>query len=238
MSPRKSSTNIETKKTTTRTSPKTPKKVTKTTSASTTAAKKKTVASKVPPKVVKKEIPKENPKEIAIKPQNYLYSLLILVGAILITIYLFSWYNVKKEEELKTSYLITTNTIESDIKDLDSLSQILEEAPSSYFVYLSYTEDEDVYNLEKEIKRLIDTYKLNDIFYYVNLTELKKNNNHYLDVVEEKLDIKEINSIPAVIYVQNGEIIENNILDGVKDTKFKASDLEQLLDIYEFEKVK
>ena len=77
--------------------------------------------------------------------------------------------------------MISSKTIESSIKDIDSLVQILEEAPSSYFIYFSYTEDENIYKYEKELKRVIDKYKLNDSFYYVDVTSMKKENENYIE---------------------------------------------------------
>jgi len=170
--------------------------------------------------------------------KKYLYAFLILIGGILFTLYMFEWYQVKREEKLMTSYLITSNTIQSSIEDLDSLNQIRQEAPTDYFMYISYTGNEEVYNLEKELKRVIDKYKLNDIFYYVDLTDLKNNNENYLNDVKNKLQIKELDKLPVIIYVSEGKILNSNILDGINKTMLKAEDLEQLLEIYEFEAVK
>lgn len=189
--------------------------------------------------VATKNIKSSNDKnQKYISPKNYIYALLILIGGILIALYFFEWYQVKQEEKLMSSYLITSNTIESNIKDLESLSQITQEAPSSYFIYIGYTGSEEVYNLEKELKRVIDKFKLNDEFYYLDVTELKNNNDKYLEEINNNLGIDTLERVPAIIYVKEGKILENDILDGVKDTLLKASDLEQLLDIYEFEIVK
>jgi len=173
-----------------------------------------------------------------VSPKNYLYAFLILVGGIILTLYIFEWYQVKKEEKLMTSYLISSKTIESSIEDLDSLNQIRQEAPTSYFIYISYTGDENVYDFEKELKRVIDKYKLNDIFYYVDLTSDKQNNEDYLEKIKNKLDLKDLKNIPVIIYVHEGKILDSNVLDGINDTLLKVEDLEKLLDIYEFEAVK
>lgn len=178
-----------------------------------------------------------NKNDKYISPKNYIYAFLILVGGIVLTLYIFEWYQVKQEEKLMTSYLISSNTIESNITDIESLEQITQEAPSSYFIYIGYTGDEDVYNLEKELKRVIDKYKLNDEFYYLDITDLKNENQDYLKEINSKLDVN-LENIPAIIYVNEGKILDSNVLDGVNDTKLKVSDFEQLLDIYEFEIIK
>ena len=64
--------------------------------------------------------------------------MLTLVGGILLVLYFFEWYQVKQEEKLINSYLITSNTIESNVKDIDALNQIRQEAASDYFIYLGY----------------------------------------------------------------------------------------------------
>ena len=179
----------------------------------------------------KKEV-KVSANERYINPINYLYAFLIIVGGILLAIFIFNWYNVKKEEKLLTSYLISSNTIESRISDINSLSQIRQEAPTSYFMYLGFTKDEYVYNFEKDLKKVIDKYKLNDVFYYVDLTDYIENDN-YLETVKNSLNISHLKNVPAIIYVQDGNV--KSVLDGVKDTKLKIADLEELLDIYEFE---
>ena len=187
----------------------------------------------------KKKVTKssKNKNERYINPKNYIYALLTLVGGILLVLYFFEWYQVKQEEKLMNSYLITSNTIESNVKDIDALNQIRQEAASDYFIYLGYTGDEDIYKFEKELKRVIDKYKLNDVFYYVDLTK-EKDKENYLEEIKEKLNVKNIERIPAIIYVKDGKILENNILDGIKDTNLKIEDFEQLLDIYEFEIIK
>lgn len=173
-------------------------------------------------------------KAVKIRPQNYFYAFLILAGSIALAVYIFSWYRVKEEEKLMTSYLISSKTIESTITDLNSVKQIMQETPSSYFIYLGYTNDEDVYQLETNLKRVIDKYKLNDIFYYLDVTELRKDKN-YLKELSDVLKVKNLDKVPAIIYVNNGEVKESDVLDGIGNTMLKVADFEQLLDIYEFE---
>ncbi len=170
--------------------------------------------------------------------KNYLYACLILVGGIVLALYFYSWHEVKQEEKLMNSYLITSNTIVNKISDLNSLSQIRTEAPSSYFIYLSYTGDEEIYNFEKEIKRVIDKYKLNDIFYYIDITNLKAENENYLEEIAKSLNIKKLEKVPAIIYVYEGDVLDNNILDGQNEELIKIDDLEKLLDVYDFDTVK
>lgn len=173
---------------------------------------------------------KKNITEREIPFKNYIYAVLLLTGVILLVLYLFSWYNIKKEEKLMNSYLINSKTIESKIDDLDSLEQTLTEAPLSYFVFISYTGNEEIYNLERNLKRVIDKYKLNDSFYYVDSTNNKKDSN-YINNLNNIFKTNKIEEIPVLIYVEKGSIKE--ILNNIKIDDFK-----KLLDTYEFKTVK
>ena len=135
-----------------------------------------------------------------------------------------------------TSYLITSNTIQNS-NDLNSFSQLIQEMPSSYFIYISYTGNEEVYNLEKNLKMVIDKYNLNDIFYYVDVTNLTGKEN-YLEEIKSSLKLPRLKNVPAIIYVDEGKVLESNILDGIKDTNFKINDLEDLLSVYDYEVIK
>lgn len=191
---------------------------------------------------VKKKVTSSNKKSVVetkkISSKNYIYAFLVLLGGILIVLYIFEWINVKKEEKLMNSYLITSNTINSKIEDFDSLKQVLNETSSSYFIYLSYTGNEDVYNFEKELKRIIDNYDLNDNFYYMDLTKIKESNENYLEQIKNELKINDLNKIPAIIYIRDGKMENATVLDGVNETILKIADLENLLDIYDYELVK
>lgn len=186
----------------------------------------------------KKNTKSKSSKTRNIHLKNYIYAFLVLLGGILLILYIFEWVNVKKEEKLMNSYLITSNTINSKIEDFDSLKQILNETSSSYFLYLSYTGNEEVYNFEKELKRVIDNYDLSDSFYYMDLTKIKGNNENYIETIKSELNISDLEKVPAIIYVKNGKMENATILDGIKETMLKVADLENLLDIYDYELVK
>jgi hypothetical protein len=169
-------------------------------------------------------------KEKKIELKNYIYSILILAGGILLVIYIFSWYNVKKEEKLMNSYLISSKTIESKINNLNDLEQTIKEAPLSYFVLVSYTGNEDVYNMEKKLKRIIDKYKINDIIYYVDASN-NINSKEYLDELGKLFNIKEVTKIPVLIYIEEGKVKDVTSILTVDNIK-------KLLDENDFELVK
>ena len=105
--------------------------------------------------------------------RNYYMVIFIIIAVILLTLYVFKMYEVKKAEKYQESYLITSETVSLEINDLNEINQVFMEAPETYFVYIGYTKDENVYNLEKDLKPVIEEYGLKDVFYYIDATNLK-----------------------------------------------------------------
>ena len=130
------------------------------------------------------------------------------------------------------SYLITSNTLSVEIKDLSETVQVLKESPSEYFVYISYTNDEKVFNFEKKLKKLIDNYNLKDEFYFVNVTNIKDDENFYSEI-NDTFNTKLISNIPSILHFKNNElkkVIYN------KDLNKTYTDFENLLKENEFDK--
>ena len=158
-----------------------------------------------------------------------------IIGFLLIIFlvwYIISWKNVKQEEKLMNSYLITSNTLSVEIKDLSETVQVLKESPSEYFVYISYTNDEKVFNFEKKLKKLIDNYNLKDEFYFVNVTNIKDDENFYSEI-NDTFNTKLINNIPCILHFKNNElkkVIYN------KDLNKTYTNFENLLKENEFDK--
>ena len=158
-----------------------------------------------------------------------------IIGFLLIIFlvwYIISLKNVKQEEKLMNSYLITSNTLSVEIKDLSETVQVLKESPSEYFVYISYTNDEKVFNFEKKLKKLIDNYNLKDEFYFVNVTNIKDDENFYTEI-NNTFNTKLINNIPCILHFKNNElkkVIYN------KDLNKTYTNFENLLKENEFDK--
>lgn len=157
--------------------------------------------------------------------KNYFIAFFTVVIILFLSLYFYKWYKVYQEEQIRQSYLLKTNTISMQISNLDDLNTILSETPNDYFIYISYTHDTNVYNLEKKIKKVIDDYGINDVMYYIDITKLKKDKN-YLDTLNKKLNTTEITATPAIIYVK-----DNQIKDIIQDNKkfISANDLENVL---------
>lgn len=172
-----------------------------------------------------------------ISPKNYVIAISISLLAIFFTYYIFSWYNVYQEKKYNESYLINTKTISLEVNDIKEIESVFTEAPNEYFVYIGYRNDEDVYKLEKNLKKVIDKYKLNDIFYYIDATKLKEEDD-YLEKINSALGLlnNKIEKIPTIIYFKNGKVKEDAIVKREDANIINAGDFERLLEIYEIKK--
>lgn len=152
-------------------------------------------------------------KNKSLSMKNYLAACLLILGIVLVVLYFYKWHQVKEEEKYLNSYLVNTGTVNLEMSDIKEINTVLSETPSYYFVYISYTKEEDVYNLEKELKPLITEYDLQNNFYYINVTDIKeKNENFKEDIAKElKIDSKEIKKVPIILYFKEGKLVQSGV---------------------------
>lgn len=173
-------------------------------------------------KAVEKKIPQK----------NYMIVGVILIALILGSVYLYKWYNVYQDEKVSVSYLMDSKSIVHEVKNLSEIESVFSETPNEYFVYVSYTGSTEVYELEKELKSIIEEYRLMDYFYYINVTDMMKNEN-YLDDLNEALGLKEekITQVPTIIFFQDGKVSQDGIITREDGNIMQAGDFSRLLDI-------
>lgn len=187
--------------------------------------------------ITKTSTNKEEKKEMQIAQQmisrkNIFIILGIILLLIILAIFIYRWQTIKNEEKWRSSYLISSGTLSLEIKNLDEIDQILSEPPTEYFVLITYTENEETYNLEVNIKDIIDKYKLSDSFYYLNVQSIMDQDN-YLTRLNNAFNTDQISTVPIILYYKDGKLIntvtrnDNNII--------KAGDFQKLLDSYEYE---
>ena len=176
-------------------------------------------------------------KNSYIPTKNYVIAVLISLLAIFLTYYIFSWYNVYQEKKYNESYLMKTSTISLKVDDIAEIESAFKEAPTEYFVYIGYRKDESVYKLEKNLKKIIDKYNLNDIFYYIDITEHKDEDN-YIEKLNKALNLTEnkITNVPTIVYFKNGNVANDAIITREDYNMMNVGDFEKLLEMYEFKK--
>lgn len=158
--------------------------------------------------------------------KKYFIGLCIILAIIFLALYLHKWVTVKEQEKYYESFLISTNTISLEMTDINEIESVLSETPNYYFLYISYTNDEDVYHLEQELKPLIDEYHLQNSFYFLNVTNFKDSNKDYKNDIADALEIDSdiISKVPIILYFKDGELATTN---GI----FTADQFEDLLEI-------
>ena len=118
-------------------------------------------------------------------------------------------------------------------QDIDEIVQVLKESPSEYFIYISYTNDEDVYKLEKKLKKVIDSYGLKDEFYYINITDYQDDETIFTQL-NDTFNTTRIKNTPCILYFKNNELAEV-ILDNTEI--FEIDEFTNILKEYEYEKI-
>ncbi len=170
---------------------------------------------------------KKNERYVPLK--NYILAIVVVVIIILLAWYAFAWYKVVNENRVSISYLVKEKVISNEITNLNEVSAIFSEVPNEYFVYVSYTGSEEIYNMEKDLKPIINEYHLNDNIYYLNMTEIKDESN-YLDKINDSLNLQEkkITNVPTIIYFNNGVAVD--IITKDNNTIMNVGDFQKLLD--------
>ena len=173
-----------------------------------------------------------------IPTKNYIIALIAIAVVVLLTFYIFQWVNVVKDDKLSKSYLISSNTIVYEVKDLAELNSVFSEMPSEYFVYISYNNDESIYELEKNLKPIIVDYGLKDYFYYINATDMKTKDN-YIEEIETSLGLDKdtIKKVPTIIMFKDGSLVKDGIVVREDEGIITAADFEKLLEIKGIKKI-
>ena len=158
--------------------------------------------------------------------KNYYILFIMIFVVVIITFSVASIIKGIKSEKINTGYI---NKYVSELQ-YSELDNYLIEPASNTFIYLSYTGDEEVYNLETKLRKVINNYELQTNFIYVNVTDEMVNANFY-DEINQKIDLDEkIKRLPVILYYKDGNLIDVVQGDG---TIFNVADFQKMLDNYE-----
>jgi len=171
---------------------------------------------------------KKNERFVPIK--NYVIVFLGILITIALVWYGFRWHQVIKEDRISTSYLIKSKVVSNEIQGLDKVEDVLSEVPPSYYLYISYTGSEEIYNMEKELAALINEYKIGDQFYYLNVTKIK-NEKDYIDQINKALNFKDkkIANVPTIVYYEDGKVVD--MITKKDKNIMNIGDFQKLLDV-------
>ena len=161
-------------------------------------------------------------KDRVVPKKNYLYLLIMIVLVVIITFSIFNINTKYQERKLEQSYF------EDYLNEIstEELNTILTEPNSEQFILITKTNNEDIYDFEVELKKIIKKKDLRDNFIYLDYTE-KEN----LDELNKILKT-EIKKLPAIVYLKNGELMKT--IDST-EMLLQASEFDKLLEEYEVE---
>ena len=84
--------------------------------------------------------------------------------------------------------------------------------------------------MEKDLKKVINKYELNDKFYYLNVSDIKEKKN-YIDKINKSLKLEEeIKQVPTIVYIREGKVVD--IIERSDDNMMNVGDFQKLLDIF------
>ena len=176
-----------------------------------------------------------NKNERFVPVKNYVIVFLVAIGVIALVLYAFEWRNAIQKDRVSTSYLVKQKVISNEMKTLEELNDVFSEAPSEYFLYISYTGSEKIYKLEQELKVLIENYNLSEEFYYLNVTNIK-NGEGYMDEINKVLNLEDrkITSIPTIVYFVDGKAVD--MVERKDNNMMNSGDFEHMLEANRIEK--
>ena len=157
-----------------------------------------------------------------IPTKNYL----IVFGMILLILSAcFAAYNLRN---IYNENKITKSVFEKNSIKYDDITDITKDMSADTFLIIGYTQDSKVYQNEKEIKQLLKKQNLLDHVLYLDMSE-KKNDENYLDDLNSKLnldDINKIKGIPALVFYREGKVTK------VVSNGVRKDDVAQIIDMY------
>ncbi len=176
---------------------------------------------------------KKNERFVPIR--NYVVVVLVIIGIIALVWYGFSWHKVIQENRVSTSYLVKSKAVSNEMQSIEELKDVFSEAPAEYYLYISYTGSQEIYNMEKELTSLINDYKIGEEFYYLNVTDVKKDKD-YINKINDALGLKDnkVTSVPTIIYFKEGKAVD--IIKKEGNNIMNIGDFQKLLDVNKVDK--
>ena len=173
---------------------------------------------------------KENKKEEKQQKnllKNYIILAIILLLVIGVTLYLRQCYKIYDEEQ-KTIPVIR-GTLVSEITEVDFEPYLIEN-PSTV-MYLCTSNNEKCRAFEKDFKKVIDKYQLNDVIIYLNLSGIEDQKS-FVDSFNSNHPYKKgklITNYPAIILFEDGKV--KNIIQGKNNDKLKIEKVKDFIEI-------
>lgn len=222
----------------------TPKKVVSAPKKSATKVASKPAVKKasVPKTVVKPSVKVENKTKVEDNSLNkdLVMRSILLVSYTLIIVFLVIGFvdsltsirETPSEKVDPASYIETKGGFnKGNIIDYKDASFKLSALNGNYFIYITYN-DKEVNLFEKELVKLLEEKNIKDKFYYVNIDEIK-NEENLIEKVNRIFGFSDalVVKVPTIVYVNSENIVRNeNIITRIDDKLIDINDVKSLLD--------
>lgn len=159
-------------------------------------------------------------KDRVVPKKNYYILSLLIIMVVVVTFLIFDmnerYQNNKLNESYLTGYINEVNENE--------INNIMSETTTEFFVLVTETGKEEVYDFERDLKKIIKRYDLRDNFILINYTDKDS-----LESLNKKFN-SDIKTIPAILYFKDGVFVKS--IDS-REEMLKAEDFDKLLEEYE-----
>ena len=160
-------------------------------------------------------------KNKKIPKKNYIILGLITLIVIILTIYINAWIKTYKENKISISPF--KEVIEEvNINEIGITFSEMNEV----ILYVGYTNDKTIYEMEEKLIKYIKNHNLVDKFIYVDATDYKENK-EYINILKTTFENvqDEIKEVPILIYVKNGKAEEVINSENKKITTYNIAEL-------------
>jgi len=160
-------------------------------------------------------------KNKKIPTKNYIILGLITLIVIILTIYINAWIKTYKENKISISPF--KEVIEEvNINEIGITFSEMNEV----ILYVGYTNDKTIYEMEEKLIKYIKNHNLVDKFIYVDATDYKENK-EYINILKTTFENvqDEIKEVPILIYVKNGKAEEVINSENKKITTYNIAEL-------------
>ena len=160
-------------------------------------------------------------KNKKIPTKNYIILGLLTLVVIILTIYINAWIKTYKENKISISPF--KEVIEEvNINEIGITFSEMNEV----ILYVGYTNDKTIYEMEEKLIKYIKNHNLVDKFIYVDATDYKENK-EYINILKTTFENvqDEIKEVPILIYVKNGKAEEVINSENKKITTYNIAEL-------------
>ncbi len=140
-----------------------------------------------------------------IPTRNYFIVLVVSILVIIVSLYLRTFYLTYENNKLNSS--VFQNQKIKQINSKDASFALTE--TGDVLLYVSYTGDDEIYDIEKKMYNTLEKKELLDDFIYWNVADYKDSTDYIVTLKNKFSNIKdEITKAPLLIYIKDGEAKE------------------------------